>query len=144
MEALQEQQYEIEETLDKLRKDIENLEKKEPSQRNKAIAKIEKTFGNLKNLIEAFEYDRIEYAATSDLSNSGMFEGDLRGFEKKYDELENLYLIKKDPTYAEKLHLLQLQGKIDVGDSNKTILYGVKRFFRFENNITRRYDNPSR
>jgi len=119
MEALLEQQREIKESLDKLQKDIEGLDKKEPSQRDKVITKIEKTFVKLKNSIEAFEYNRIELAATSDLSNSGMYEDNLREFEKKYDELEGLFLVKKDPAYAEKLHMLQVQGKMDAGDSNK-------------------------
>jgi len=121
MESLQEQQREIEESLDKIQKDVEALDKKEPSQRDKAISKIEKMFSKLKNLIEAFEYDRIELAATSDLSNSGMYENNLREYEKKYDDLEGIFLVKKDPTYAEKLHLLQVQGKLDVGDSKKIL-----------------------
>ena len=117
MEGLHDKQNEIQEGLVKIQKEIDGLDGKEPLQREKAIARIEKMFGNIKSVMEAFEYDRIELAASSDLSNSGTYDSALKEYEKKYDELQNHFLLKKDPTYMAKLQALISQGKIDAGDS---------------------------
>ncbi len=118
MEGLLDKQSEIHEGLTKIQKEIDALDTKEPLQREKAITKIEKMFGNIKSVMEAFEYDRIELAASSDLSNSGTYESALKDYEKQYDDLQNKFLLKKDPHYMEKLQALISQGKIDPGDSN--------------------------
>jgi len=118
MEGLLDKQSEIQEGLAKIQKEIDALDTKEPLQREKAITKIEKMFGNIKSVMEAFEYDRIELAASSDLSNSGTYESALKDYEKQYDDLQNKFLLKKDPHYIEKLQALISQGKVDPGDSN--------------------------
>ncbi len=132
MESLLEQQSSISTLLGRLQKELDSYDNKEPSQKDKAIVKIQKMLEELKSQIEAFEYDRIELAASSDLSNSGIFENNLKDYEEQYDKLEKLFFIKKDPSYAEKLAIMQNQSKYEYGDSKFQAYRFITHQIRFK------------
>jgi hypothetical protein len=100
MSVVVEKQDQIKDLLEKTRKDIEGLNKKEPSQREKAIRKIESNIDNLQGLIESFEFDRLELE-TENASQAAPFKKIGVELEKQYAELKKFYEKRKNPQFVE-------------------------------------------
>ena len=112
MDALREKQDEITDALDKVEKELDGLSKKEPSQRGKAFPKIEKLLDKAKGLIETYEYDKLELAASSVLSGSMSFDDHQKDYEKRHADLNKRFLFQKDPNAAYLLYEKDAEGSV--------------------------------
>jgi DNA mismatch repair ATPase MutS len=102
-QELKDKQSDLIASFEKLEKELDGLDKKEPSKRDKAISKIENHIDEIKEAISAFEYDILE----QDLNNSSDYENYKREFEKKLADMKQLFKIKRDPNYLQKLQIKQ-------------------------------------
>ena len=81
----------INQMMDNLNRDIEAIQKKDPSQRQKQISRCQSRLVEIRTNIEAYELEMLQLDKNAQLSQKEIF----RGFQTRYKELKKQFDLKK-------------------------------------------------